>query len=197
MEKKTRNLGAVITRKRLIALAIFLAACAKPPVPEGPVPPPPFLIPPPIVSPFGQRNDGPHFGIDIRVPVGTPVLAAAPGDVFWTGQGEISGRAIIVKHDVALATFYFHLSRVDVKKGELVKRGQLIGLSGKTGNATTPHLHFAVCQAPNADCRRKIPQGWVSPVGFWLDFENPCFYPGLNESVPYHRFTYPVPCRAS
>jgi murein DD-endopeptidase MepM/ murein hydrolase activator NlpD len=195
--KKTGHLGLVITGEYLIAMSLFIAACAKPPVPQEPVPPPPFLTPPPILSPFGQRSDGPHYGVDIRVPVGTPVLAAAPGDVFWTGQGEISGKAIILRHDEALATFYFHLSRVDVKKGDLVKRGQVIGLSGKTGNATTPHLHFAVCRAPNADCRRKIPQGWVNPVAFWEDVENPCFYPTPNESLPLHRLTYPVPCHAS
>ena len=187
----------MIKGKYLVAFSVFLAACAKPPLPEEPLPVPPRLIPPPIFSPFGQRNDGPHYGVDIRVPVGTPVLAAAEGTVLWTGAGEISGKAIIVKHEPTLATFYFHLSRVDVEKGQPVKRGDRIGLSGKTGNATSPHLHFAVCRAPNAECRRKIPHGWVDPVGTWLDPKHPCFYPGLNESIPNHRLTYPVPCRSS
>jgi len=196
LDKKPGSIGLVTIGKYLVAISLFITACAKPPVPQEPVSLPPSLVPQ-ILSPFGQRADGPHYGVDIRVPVGTPVLAAAPGDVFWTGQGEISGKAIILKHNGAFATFYFHLSRVDVKKGDSVKRGQVIGLSGKTGNATAPHLHFAVCRAPSADCRRKIPQGWVDPVGFWLDLENPCFYPSLNESAPHHRLTYPVPCRAS
>jgi len=186
-----------LKRKRLVALSIFLAACAKPPVREEPLPSPPRLIPPPIVSPFGRRNDGPHYGADIRVPVGTPALAAAPGTVLWTGEGEISGKAIILRHAENLSTFYFHLSRVSVRRGQVVKRGEPIGLSGKTGNATTPHLHFAVCRAPTAECRRKIPNGWVDPVATWLDPERPCFSPSLSELVSDHRLTYPVPCRPS
>ena len=185
--------------KRALFLAWFLvlAACAKPPV-QPAIPLPPALAPPPIISPFGARNDGQHYGIDIRVPIGAPVLAAAPGTVLWTGDGEISGKAIILQHGERLATFYFHLSRVSVKKGMDVPRGQLIGLSGETGNATTPHLHFGVCRARNAECRRKLPGGWVNPVESWVDLEHPCFHPSRVESSSSPaRLTYPVPCRAA
>ena len=184
-------------RAPFVAWLLFLAACAKPPaLPDVPVPP--ALAPPPIISPFGVRNDGEHYGIDIRVPIGTPVLAAAPGTVLWTGDGEISGKAIILQHHERLATFYFHLSKISVRKGMEMARGQVIGLSGQTGNATTPHVHFGVCRARNAECRRKLPHGWVNPVETWLDLERPCFYLSRieNSSSP-DRLTYPVPCRAA
>lgn len=184
-------------RALFLAWVLFSAACAKPPV-QHDIPVPPAFAPPPIISPFGARNDGEHYGIDIRVPIGTPVLAAAPGMVLWIGEGEISGKAIILQHGERLATFYFHLSTVSVRKGIAVTRGQVIGLSGQTGNATTPHLHFAVCHARNAECRRKLPHGWVNPVETWVDLDRPCFHPGRIEtnSSPA-RLTYPVPCRAA
>ena len=95
----------------------------------------------------------PHFhtGIDLAVPLGTPVFAAADGVValarpMTDGAGNLVGYGnyIVVMHDTGLKTLYGHLLAIGVKEGDVVKRGQLIGLVGSTGNSTGPHTHFEV-----------------------------------------------------
>ena len=95
----------------------------------------------------------PHFhtGIDLSVPLGTPVFAAADGVVVLarpmtdTAGALIGyGNYVIVQHDAGLKTLYGHLLAIGVKEGEQVKRGQLVGLVGSTGNSTGPHTHFEV-----------------------------------------------------
>jgi len=95
----------------------------------------------------------PHFhtGIDLAVPLGTPVFAAADGVVVLarpmtdtTGALVGYGNYVIIQHDAGLKTLYGHLLAVGVKEGDVVKRGQLIGLVGSTGNSTGPHTHFEV-----------------------------------------------------
>jgi murein DD-endopeptidase MepM/ murein hydrolase activator NlpD len=95
----------------------------------------------------------PHFhtGVDLSVPVGTPVFAAADGVVVLarpmtdpTGALVGYGNYVIVQHDAGLKTLYGHLLAIGVKEGQVVKRGQLIGLVGSTGNSTGPHTHFEV-----------------------------------------------------
>jgi murein DD-endopeptidase MepM/ murein hydrolase activator NlpD len=95
----------------------------------------------------------PHFhtGIDLAVPLGTPVFAAADGVVALArpmadSAGNLVGYGnyVVVVHDTGLKTLYGHLLAIGVKEGDLVKRGQLIGLVGSTGNSTGPHTHFEV-----------------------------------------------------
>ena len=95
----------------------------------------------------------PHFhtGIDLAVPLGTPVFAAADGVVVLarpmtdaTGTLVGYGNYVIIQHDTGLKTLYGHLLAIGVKEGDPVKRGQLIGLVGSTGNSTGPHTHFEV-----------------------------------------------------
>jgi murein DD-endopeptidase MepM/ murein hydrolase activator NlpD len=95
----------------------------------------------------------PHFhtGIDLAVPLGTPVFAAADGVVVLarpmadtSGLLVGYGNYVVVQHDAGLKTLYAHLLTIGVKEGEIVHRGQLVGLVGSTGNSTGPHTHFEV-----------------------------------------------------
>ena len=92
-----------------------------------------------------------HTGIDLAVPLGTPVFAAADGVVMLArpmadsgGQLVGYGNYVIIQHDAGLKTLYGHLLTIGVKEGDVVHRGQLIGLVGSTGNSTGPHTHFEV-----------------------------------------------------
>jgi murein DD-endopeptidase MepM/ murein hydrolase activator NlpD len=85
-----------------------------------------------------------HSGIDIGVGVGSPVYAAADGEVFFASVRGGYGRCIIVLHGGNISTLYGHLSRIDVRPGQSVRRGQMIGASGNSGLSTGPHLHFEV-----------------------------------------------------
>jgi len=95
----------------------------------------------------------PHFhtGIDLAVPLGTPVFAAADGVVMLarpmadnSGLLVGYGKYVIIQHDAGLKTLYGHLLSIGVKEGDIVHRGQLVGLVGSTGNSTGPHTHFEV-----------------------------------------------------
>jgi murein DD-endopeptidase MepM/ murein hydrolase activator NlpD len=98
---------------------------------------------------YGYRGKW-HNGIDLGVPIGTPIVAAEKGTVVATGNTDnycyrgAYGKFIVIEHENNLTTLYAHLSLPIVKKGDIVARGQLIGYSGKTGYATGPHLHFTV-----------------------------------------------------
>lgn len=85
-----------------------------------------------------------HLGFDLAVSQHTPVVAANDGNVVHAGWFGIYGNAVIIDHGCGLDTLYGHLSSIDVKEGEPVKRGQVIGHSGQTGLAGGDHLHFAV-----------------------------------------------------
>src|SRR5439155_14929756 len=92
-----------------------------------------------------------HTGIDLSVPLGTPVFAAADGVVVLArpmtdAAGNLVGYGnyVVVQHDTGLKTLYGHLLMICVKEGDLVKRAQLIGLVGSTENSTCPHTHFQV-----------------------------------------------------
>jgi murein DD-endopeptidase MepM/ murein hydrolase activator NlpD len=98
----------------------------------------------PITSPFGPRWGGFHPGIDIGVPTGTPIHAAAAGTVIYCGWEEGYGNLVVIDHHNGLATAYGHQSRIVSTCGENVAQGQVIGYSGCTGFCTGPHVHFEV-----------------------------------------------------
>jgi murein DD-endopeptidase MepM/ murein hydrolase activator NlpD len=86
----------------------------------------------------------PHKGVDYRATEGTPVTAMNRGVVRIAKTYRNYGKTVVVDHGLGLMTFYMHLSKINVNAGELVKPGQLIGLSGQTGYAETSHLHLTV-----------------------------------------------------
>lgn len=85
-----------------------------------------------------------HKGTDLRAKEGTPVMAMNRGVVRVARVYRNYGKVIVVDHGLGLMTFYLHLSKIKVNEGELVKRGQIIGLSGQTGYVLSPHLHLSV-----------------------------------------------------
>ncbi len=96
-----------------------------------------------------------HNGLDIGAPIGTPIYAALGGVVLGTGNTDLAhdpqgnqcwsfGKWIMIIHGNGLSTMYAHLSAIDVTKGQTVSARQMIGLSGMTGSATGPHIHFGV-----------------------------------------------------
>jgi murein DD-endopeptidase MepM/ murein hydrolase activator NlpD len=103
-----------------------------------------------VASSFGERQDpingegAFHAGIDIDAPIGTPVRAAADGDVTGASMGAGYGRQVVLDHGHDIMTVYGHLSAVAVLPGQHVSRGQVIGYVGQTGRATGPHLHYEV-----------------------------------------------------
>jgi murein DD-endopeptidase MepM/ murein hydrolase activator NlpD len=98
----------------------------------------------PITSPFGMRWGRMHEGIDIGVPYGTPIHAAASGTVIYAGWMSGYGNLIVVDHGGGLATAYGHQSALAVGNGATVSQGQVIGYVGCTGHCFGPHLHFEV-----------------------------------------------------
>jgi murein DD-endopeptidase MepM/ murein hydrolase activator NlpD len=85
-----------------------------------------------------------HRGIDILVPKGTPVQAAAAGVVHEAREFNGYGQTVILDHGDGTQTLYAHCSELTVRKGEKVERGQAIAYAGDTGRATTHHVHFGV-----------------------------------------------------
>ncbi len=94
-------------------------------------------------SPFTNEREF-HNGLDISAKTGTPVIAPADGVVSFTGQNYGYGNLITLNHGYGYKTKYAHLSKMLVKKGQAVKRGDTIGLVGNTGRSTGPHLHYEV-----------------------------------------------------
>lgn len=96
-----------------------------------------------VISGFGSGKDG--DGIDISVPEGTPVKAAENGVVIYAGNGlKEFGNTVLVRHEDGLVTVYGHASSLEVTRGQKVKRGQEIALSGMSGTTDSPKLHFEV-----------------------------------------------------
>ena len=98
-----------------------------------------------ISSGFGQRWGRPHQGIDIPAKEGTPIVAAADGVVLYSGRGLGGyGNLTVLAHPSGLCTVYAHAYKNYTRKGERVRRGQIIALVGQTGKSTGSHLHFEV-----------------------------------------------------
>ena len=99
-----------------------------------------------VITGFGPKaSGGQNDGINVAVPEGTPIKAAEDGVVAYAGS-ELKGygNLVLVRHSNGFVTAYAHASELGVKKGETIKRGQVIGKAGATGNVTSPQLHFEV-----------------------------------------------------
>ena len=99
-----------------------------------------------VITGFGPKaTGGQNDGINVSVPEGTPIKAAEDGVVAYSGN-ELKGygNLVLVRHSNGFVTAYAHASELAVKKGETIKRGQVIGKAGATGNVTSPQLHFEV-----------------------------------------------------
>lgn len=130
--------GSMAWTALALVLACLLAGCAIPRWPvEGPV-----------TSDFGVRFHGilpgVHRGVDIAVATGTPVRAMAPARVRFAGRMEGFGNVVWLDHGGQVLTVYAHLSELRVRTGEVVESRQVVGLSGMSGSASAPHLHFEV-----------------------------------------------------
>lgn len=96
-----------------------------------------------ISSSYGERGGKFHQGVDLRAKIGTPVLAAASGEVVYVGSKIRGyGRMVVLKHESGFYTVYAHHSKNLVKMGNRVQQGQVIAYSGKTGRTFGAHLHF-------------------------------------------------------
>lgn len=104
----------------------------------------------PLSSRFGLRRffngqpRNPHAGLDVAAGTGTPVRAPSNAVVANTGDYFFNGNTVFLDHGQGLITAYMHLSRIDVRPGQAVRRGDLLGAIGATGRVTGPHLHWAV-----------------------------------------------------
>ncbi|GHG81744.1 M23 family metallopeptidase [Streptomyces griseocarneus] len=120
-----------------------------------------------IGQPFGKAGSmwaHKHSGQDLVVGTGTAVMSVHGGTVVKAGpngggDGPAYGNAIVIKHDNNTYSQYAHLSQVKVSVGQTVTTGQVIGLSGSTGNSSGPHLHFEIRTTPNYG-------SGIEPVGF-------------------------------
>lgn len=109
-----------------------------------------------IISSYGDIVDGDaNDGIDIRAAKGTPVKAASGGDVIFSGEGNnlspSFGKTVLISHGNNVVSSYTHLDSINVKNGEKVKTGQVIGTVGQTGDVKEPQLHFEITKGDDAN----------------------------------------------
>ncbi len=112
----------------------------------------PFLRPVPgeVVGPFGRRsiiNNQPrstHSGIDLRGGRGDPIKAINDGRVVMRGDHFFTGLSVVIDHGGGIQSMYFHMEKIMVQQGEILGKGQIIGLVGSSGRATGPHLHWGI-----------------------------------------------------
>ena len=104
----------------------------------------------PLSSKFGVRRffngeeRNPHSGLDFAVPAGTPIKAPAAGKVILTGNYFFNGNTVFVDHGQGFISMFCHMSKIDVKVGDTVPRGGVVGKVGSTGRATGPHMHWNI-----------------------------------------------------
>ena len=104
----------------------------------------------PLSSPFGLRRffngeeRNPHSGLDFAVPAGTPIKTPAAGKVILIGNYFFNGNTVFVDHGQGFISMFCHMSKIDVKLGDQVARGGVVGRVGATGRATGPHMHWNV-----------------------------------------------------
>ena len=112
----------------------------------------PFIMPleSEVTGTFGRRsiiNDqprSPHSGVDMRGKKGTPVKASNDGLIVLTGDHFFTGNTVVIDHGAGIMSMYFHLDKINVKKGDKISRGEVLGAVGSTGRSTAPHLHWGV-----------------------------------------------------
>jgi murein DD-endopeptidase MepM/ murein hydrolase activator NlpD len=97
-----------------------------------------------VISRFGPRGQKEHKGMDIKAPTGTPIMAAADGEVTYAGTRSGYGLVVEISHGDGVGTVYGHMNEISVALGDVVQQGDPIGTVGATGNASTPHLHYEV-----------------------------------------------------
>ena len=151
----------------------------------------------------GTEGTGSHTGLDIKVPIGTPVHAISRGVVIKAkSQSTGFGKHIVVMHkDVpdpknpakktTLYSAYAHLSQIKVKEGDQVQKGQVIGLSGMSGMATAPHLHFQIDTA-NAPFHPYWPFTWKEVVNHGLSSFFEAVKHGLNQNLAKKYTVHPM-----
>ncbi len=112
----------------------------------------PFMAPHPVKPwpNFGQRRvtnnvlSSVHSGIDLPVPYGEPIRAANRGRVVMASPLYLSGLTVVIDHGLGVFSFYCHLSKLAVRRGDMVAKGAVIGACGSTGRSTGPHLHWSM-----------------------------------------------------
>jgi len=171
--------------------AIFLLSCSMPMI--GP-----FNVDKPHggSAPYGE---GRHPGIDLGISTGTPIIAASNGRVLLlkrtTADGD-DGDEVVIMHGKHFISNYAHLSKVFVMKDQLVKRGQLIALSGASNSWGKPdyqHLHFGICKIGRGGCLNY--SNTYDPNLFWLGGQPQCFDPKTDYSAHSQKeITIPVAC---
>jgi murein DD-endopeptidase MepM/ murein hydrolase activator NlpD len=103
-----------------------------------------------IISGYGMRyhpilkHRRMHWGIDITAPLGTPIYATADGKIDFTGRKGGYGKTCVINHGYGYETLYGHMKTITVRKGQKVKRGEIIGYVGSTGLSQSPHVHYEV-----------------------------------------------------
>ena len=118
-----------------------------------------------VTSPYGKRDDpftkipNFHSGIDIAASPGTSIRATADGVVSYSGWTLHSGNVVILEHGLGFSTVYAHNKGNGVKVGQKVKRGDLVGYVGSTGNSTGPHVHYEIWEKGKAVNPRHFLQG--------------------------------------
>jgi murein DD-endopeptidase MepM/ murein hydrolase activator NlpD len=123
-----------------------------------------FILPTPteFTSPFGAWRLyngvlwGRHTGADLRGPLGTPLVAPAAGRVVLAEHLDVRGNYVLIDHGYGIYSGLAHLSEIHVTRGQMVRQGQVVGVSGSTGRSSGPHIHWEV--AVNGE--------WVDPVQF-------------------------------
>lgn len=132
-----------------------------------------------VSIPYGATvpyGEGRHPGIDLDISNGTPTIAISDGKVVYIGEPDAKERwgggiFVVISHGEFFTSLYGHLTRIFVEKGQSVKRGQLIGLSGAS-NTGYQHLHFGVCKI-GGNCKNYSET--YNPKKFWLGGKAQCF----------------------
>lgn len=124
-------------------------------------------VPQPANSRFGSRSilngqpRSPHGGADFASPAGTPIRAPNAGRVVIAGDLYYTGGTVVVDHGLGLVSLFAHMSRIDVREGQQVDRGAVVGAVGATGRVTGPHLHWTL----RADGARVDPLSLLAVLG--------------------------------
>ena len=114
-----------------------------------------------------------HMGMDFAAPTGTPIYATGNGIIRETGKERGYGNMVKIDHDYGYETLYGHMSKINVKKGQKIKRGEVIGYVGNTGISTGPHLHYEVIK----DNRP------VNPINFFYNDLSPSEYLAMTKAA--------------